>query len=186
MHQYQQYFKEGGIQAQLKLTPRFGPSPTESLWLTWEWKPGLLAPRPALCPAEHTPCTYPQLLLIADRNEPSWHLPAPVQWRSGICQVWCPLPLRAGASSPSHVCQRALSARRDPGFQAELSHAIVPQNSSALRIFSKALMGQYVWFSTVSALAQVPLLGILPAFLLACLASGGRDEGHRVEEPWRW
>lgn len=40
----------------------------------------------------------------------------------------CP---RAGLSSPSHVCLTALSARRDPGFQAELSHAIVPQNSSA-------------------------------------------------------
>lgn len=99
-------------------------------------------------------------------NKLSWHLPAPVQWRSGVCQVWCPLPLRAGANSPSHVCWRALSAWRDPGFQAELSHAIVPQNSSALRIFSKALMGQYVWFSTVSTLAQVPLLGSLPAFLL--------------------
>lgn len=37
----------------------------------------------------------------------------------------------AGLSSPSHVCLTALSARRDPGFQAELSHAIVPQNSSA-------------------------------------------------------
>lgn len=119
-------------------------------------------------------------------KELSWHLLAPVRWRSGVCQVRCPLPLGAGACSPSHVCCRALSAHRDPGFHTELSHAIVPQNSSALRIFSKGLMGQYVWFSTVSTLAWILLLSSLPAFLLTHLASGGRDGGCGGEEPWRW
>lgn len=123
-----------------KLTPRCGPCPTEGS--------GCPGPLQKVRSVRVHPHYWWQAA-----EEPSQQHPAPVRAVPASAKrgALCP---GAGPSSPSHVCLTALSARRDPGFQAELSHAIVPQNSSAPCIFSKAQMGRYVWFSTVSTQPQ--------------------------------
>lgn len=185
-HHCQQCCTGGGTQAQPKPGPGFCPSHTEAQ--TWNQSSGSQLPHQHYTPQKALPtlviithCSRP--LLTANRIVTALASHSPCELRLGVCQARCRLRC-AALPFPFPRLWEALSSPTDPRFQAEFSHAIVPQNSCALHIFSKTPLDQYVWFSTDSTLAHVSRPGSFPAFLLICLAvvEGKRDTRWSLED----